>query len=506
MRTYLLLLLSLLYLKSQAQIAADFAPVIINQNGKYGILDEDGKTVVLPIYDTVIASFKDYTKYAVPRINPVFYIKKNGKYAFAYNLNLDTTMAHLDFPKEDWKWYVSEFKFDSIVEFSYEKQLYYHPLESYGFQPFYILKYKTNGKWGLIYFPAISTVSKYSMAFVSVPAYLGSCRITEARFDSIGKYNSDGFYDVLVNGKWRLLEVLNTPPSFYVNEKDDKVWVDKLYPEVFDTIPTLLSYEKDRQIPYFRRVKIDGKRTIVRLNSEKMLIENVFDKTCDRLLSYYKSESEKSIPYVSKIQMVCQNYADSTIDLYIKPTYPIWEEGFYLKLENIHMRVYYLDNYVELDTIINKIDEIHREFIILMLIPKPDSSIKSVSLSYCVVDAKSKEKKYFISSDSVQYDVFPSTTGIVISKNTITKTGVVLEFYDFLSESKKLTLKWPHNKLESLKILKDFARPSYSNPESHSNYLIIQTQIKGKEPKDIYYYDYTQKKFFKGKCKPCKLR
>jgi hypothetical protein len=85
MRIYLIILYSLLLFSfgnSFAQIRATYSPRIIEQNGKYGILDENGVTAILPIYDTIISTINNFEKLNLRRINPVFILKKGKKKRF----------------------------------------------------------------------------------------------------------------------------------------------------------------------------------------------------------------------------------------------------------------------------------------------------------------------------------------------------------------------------------------------------------------------------------------
>jgi hypothetical protein len=183
-KSYYLILFSLF-----AGLSNNYAQTILNQDGKYGLADKDGKVVLKPIYDMV--SGNEY-------LTTFFIVKQGGKYAYAYKVELDS-LTNLN--KEDCYWNISGFEFDSlhismIGTSSYKLELAYTEI-----------KYKKNGLWGMIYLQSI--VDSDVGAFVAVNvAGLGKLRMREAKYDEILDENKYCFWTTRLKNKYGLLNAV----------------------------------------------------------------------------------------------------------------------------------------------------------------------------------------------------------------------------------------------------------------------------------------------------------
>lgn len=246
----LLFLICLFMSYLSAQQCRPVAPRIIQLDGKFGLADEHGN--VLPAkYDKIYSTIHNYENLCLVKVNPVFIIKQNdGKYGLAYSVDMDSLFTNEMITNE---WYVSDLKYDSIVYLSYYDQFSYFN-ERFGRHSYCILKYKLDGKWGLIYVPTIR--SKYSdnpLESSSIPSALGYMRMTEPFFDKIKLeeklYPRDylahleplhGFHNVKINGKWRIAQVICEHTSILYDSKKP-AYKPKLrmhlYDAIWDSIP-----------------------------------------------------------------------------------------------------------------------------------------------------------------------------------------------------------------------------------------------------------------------------
>lgn len=288
------LLLSLLFSYtliacSHAQVGVGKAPVVIKLNGKFGISDEKGNIVVEPVNDTAYASCGNYKHLDVFAVNPFFILKRGNKLAYAYCLNQDDLGHQLPESKRHWK--ISEYIYETIDQYSFNTETYDDTCRGFRSEPYLVLRYKKNGKWGLMYVRSSNVMDKHFFSY-PFPASLGELRMTEAKYDTIAGYhhqkkltkrggyeNESGFYTVKSNGKFELLEVIYDP--VYGNKNNMSRWSNELYKDGgFDTIP--LQVEKKF---YVRK---NGKWGYVILHHETKTIEYVVPCMCHAL--FYLNE------------------------------------------------------------------------------------------------------------------------------------------------------------------------------------------------------------------------
>ncbi len=501
MRNYLLILFSLVTLNIFAQkYRAELAPRIINVNGKFGVLDQTGKTVINPENDTIIASIKDYLDIPTKQINPVFFIRRNNKYAFAYQINMDTTCDAYNFPKNKIRWFTSEFLFDKIEHDAYIVERYnYTYNNSFGSQPYYVLKYQLNGKCGLIYIPCHDAVDYSGLqSYRGYPAYLGTSQVTEAKCDSIGKLHYDGFYDVKVNGKWTLWEVIATPSNLgYNNGKQiTKKWVDRIYSEYFDSPPQLVGYVGGNYSPwefkqYYRYVKKGGKWGIIQLNQDRMEMKYIASCDCDTVdYTRYNSDvtysTERSIG--KGVVFLCEKRAQQKAVFYFNADSMVIDlKGF--------PPIYNLYALYPIDTLIDTKQDKHLVFTPLEFGVYDKALSKVKNRVICLIDLSRRKKTFFVEDDNTTYNLHYGHHGILIEKQTKTERGIQYEYTDFETGTLKLVIK-PKLNFKYLTWVTGYR-------EITNDYVVIKEEKGDNALTAKYYYNFRTKKFRKGRCKGC---
>ncbi len=483
---YLIIVCSFITVQALAQQFVRLAPRIIKVNDKFGIVDENNKTVVSPENDTIIASFKNYLYVRSQKINPVFFIKKNDKFAYAYQVDLDTNIEVVDFPEEKIRWYTSEFVFDDIelISFGLETFNYIYKNNSSLERTFVVLKYLLKGKWGLIYIPGSKAADYSGFEVLGYPGNLGISRLTEPKYDTIGKLYQDGLYDVKINGKWALWQVVAVPSNGglrdgkYITQK----WVNYLYPEYFDSPPKTVgdsrSYGGKYFKPYYRFVKKEGKWGVIKINPDTTEMKYIVPCQCDTVAySRYREEFNNSDIIFTCVQLkqnkisVYYNNQQLDIDLKVKPAV------FLCASLNI------------IDTIPNEKMEAHLTYERIRLLDYDKIAKKEIDMGYCLVDLSRHSSTFFINDSVTNYELHFGYHDILIEKQIKTTLGTQYEYSDFEKGVKKI-------------VIKPKANTNYRvSSRSIDDYPSIMEYKLGKDSKFKYYYDLKEKKFRKDKRK-----
>lgn len=225
---------------------------IINQDGKFGVSDENGVVILKPLYDSIIGDDNA----------PTFFIVRNGgKYTYFYKHGFDSITW---MKKEDRYWVLGDFEFDSlkpqVIGASYYNR-------SFGYS---IFKYSKAGKWGMIYLQTY-TVSGDGM-FPSAGFYAyeyGKLGIREARYDAILRSEPDDFFTTYLNGKYGLWNVVTGEE--YISE--------------FDTIPVFKGGDgaKGWYGLRERHVRKNGKWGVVRMDEETKTLNYIVPCRCGKV-------------------------------------------------------------------------------------------------------------------------------------------------------------------------------------------------------------------------------
>lgn len=495
MRIYLFILFSLLLFSNTfAQIRATYAPRIIEQNGKFGIIDENGITAVLPVYDTVISTIPDFEKLNLRRVNPVFILKKENKYAFAYCINLDSLKEMSQIPQTPWSWYISDVIYDNIETYGFTVAGVQSALTG-----FFVLKYKLDGKWGLIYIPGRNTVlADNFLVSVGKPSVLGNIRMTEAKYDSIlDPHILDGLFNVLLNGKWGLVEVISTHPDEVYNKGHSgfKEWRTQFYEGNWDTISIhTSSYFKEIEANYYRKVQKNGKWGLIKIQTDTKSIEylipcvneshNEIHSTYPIGVFYSTIKGEKDTVF----------FADTKTNINHK--FPIsLEEGWRVTV-----------NPIEFDTLPDKTtDKLHKRYVMIELRDTND-----ICKEMYILD-ESKNIKASFNKEDTEYKHYVSSLGVLISSKK--NIGMQNLFELFCLEKGKSLFSIKVNKNVSIDAYqtgtdylfrKAFIENDGTYYHSYNNcilqmYLVFVASETGKKDKVIGYYNFLSKKFYKKK-------
>lgn len=217
--------------------------IIFTQDNKYGMLDYDHKTILSPIYDTIIP-FQEYNLYITKKENQFGYSIKQWK--------------KKDFEKED-TWIISDESYDSLF-FSSELR---------------ILVYRQNNKYGFIDFKLYDTYQrkyKYSM---------GELSKTENKYDTVFFTDKnllilrqDSLYGMINRYRDKMPPQFDTPPKTpYMKEGSSSIIVQ--HQNKFGILPYAYSQEQ-ADLPfdeeplhykhYFYFVKKEGLWGVVNAN------------------------------------------------------------------------------------------------------------------------------------------------------------------------------------------------------------------------------------------------
>jgi hypothetical protein len=431
---------------------------IINKDGKYGIFDEKYGEIIAPECDKIESK---------PSWNGMFFILKKGeKYAFAYFRNLDST-GNFFYKYMTPHWEVSDFVYDELVSISH----------------FAALRSKKNGKYGMIY---IRTNFNCSRGFFTICSFdgLGGIDSTGAIYDEPFWYNDDGILNVKLEGKYRLvkcLDLLGSPAK----------WDMYTYPETFDSIA---KYPNNRDPKHdYRLIKKDGKWGLVKINPVIKEIEYIVPCDCDTLLtsSYKTPNSPEKNPV-----FLCEKKAQQKAVIY-------YDSANSMDVSNINKPVFHFYIFY-IDTIPNEKEEMHKKYVHITLGSYDIQSKIFSNKGQCLFDMQSGNTTFYIDDYNTTYEFFIGYHGIIIEKQTKTANGITYEYIDHETNSLKLTLKSNKKNIS-------YRMSHTSRHGSTNDYLIIE-MIKEKEGSKSYldndysykyYYDFRNKKFFKGKCKGC---
>lgn len=215
---------------------------IISNNGKYGIVDNDRKNIVIPIeYDTIIEGSKSesygYIDYAHS-----FILRKNNKYYFALKKwwKINTSRERADgwrtYPplegKDSTKWELFNQEFDTLYRF--EKLIVvYHSDKNATIQDYeiylddtcfqisnaiYPVIYRKNKKYGLLTFDRTTRIfGRYvtgNLSYKRMEYSIDNLQMYPAKYDSImylpiGNGADDNFLVTLNSGKYGLIGLEN---------------------------------------------------------------------------------------------------------------------------------------------------------------------------------------------------------------------------------------------------------------------------------------------------------
>lgn len=431
---------------------------ITNKDGKYGIFDKNHGVIVPPICDE-ITSKKDWS-------GMLFILKKDEKYAYAYFRNLDS------FGKYGYltpHWEVSEFVFDELVPTSKINTT---------------IRYKTNDKYGLIFIRTRHDCNTGIFTICGVDG-MGECKSTDALYDSPFWANEDNIWHVKLNEKYGFLELIS----------DSIKWINHTYNDWFDTIPLFIPsikwhYEKE---PFYRIVKQNNSWGVVKINTEKKILEYIVPCACDTILySWFEKPNSSSRNYV----FLCEKTAQQKAVIY-------YDSANSMDVSNINKPVYHF-NIFYTDTIPNEKEEKHKKYVHITLGSYDIQSKIFSNKEQCLVDVQSGNTTFYIDDYNITYEFFFGYHGIIIEKRTKTANGITYEYIDHETNSLKLTLKSNKKNIS-------YRMSHTSRHGSTNDYLIIE-MIKEKEINKSYldydysykyYFDFRKKKFFKGKCKGC---
>jgi hypothetical protein len=259
----------------------ELMPRIIQIQNKYGLVDEKGNSILLPIYDTIYSSIPNYERISetVTQLAPVFIFKKNAKYSFAYYIGLDTVSNFKILPEKERYWRIGELIYDSICKYSFDSDYYSDTTGGFGRKPYYVFKFKSNNKWGMLYIRGVGAYLRRGFAtpYNDNPGYLGQLEVVNPVFDEIVGMIGYSLYEVKLNGKWTFLQVLCKPANYGAHEKWNKdhtafkwelaplIWCERTFNDKFDTIVPLGGRFDENQ--YFN-VKKDNKWGAVKLNDK----------------------------------------------------------------------------------------------------------------------------------------------------------------------------------------------------------------------------------------------
>ena len=445
-------------------LVSDFAlaqnGTITNKDGKYGIFDKNHGVIVPPICDE-ITSKKDWS-------GMLFILKKDEKYAYAYFRNLDSSGKYGYLTPH---WEVSEFLFDELVPTSKINTT---------------IRYKTNEKYGLIFIRTRFDCNTGIFTICGVDG-MGECKSTNAIYDNPFWANDDNIWHVKLNGKYGFLELIS----------DSIKWINHTYNDWFDTIPLFIPRMTPylRIEPFYRIVKQNNSWGVVKINTEKKILEYIVTCDCDKVsYSWFEIPNSSERNYV----FLCEKRVKEKIILY---------DGSRDSLSiNIIDKppIYHLGKVFHIDTIPNEKEETHKKYVLITLGSYDIQSETFSNKGQCLVDMESGNTTFYIDDYNTTYKVIVGYHGIIIEKQTKTANGITYEYIDHETNSLKLTLKSNKKNIS-------YRMSHTSRHGSTNDYLIIE-MIKEKEGSKSYldndysykyYYDFRNKKFFKGKCKGC---
>jgi len=440
-------------------INSSVAQSVIEDNGKQGIIDGNGKIILSPIYDSVI--------YTPQYIKNFFLVKHNSKYAYVYKV----THFHKPYVREGNSISVNTKKLDSsywvLSDFEYDE---FYPL--FNFHRKYVtelyMKYKKNGMYGLIYIEAYS--EDKSIAFTELYfTDLGKATVFPPIYNQIlFRGNNSSIFPVQKGDKFGFIfrDKSDCTDSFYINNTEIK----------YDTIPRYISgnaYEwattigiKENQRYGVLQFNLDSCKTTYKIPCEcKTEVIKVYDRSPHRYSTFLCAETN-----TNKVTIYNQ-LTNSRFELPIKVKEKTIFEIFNTKDENRYLFIY------------DKNEEKK----------KKNEQLEYYENIYIVDLKNEKMKMSFLGNENVSYENYTIKDIPLLMKKTKVDGGFNYDFFDV--ETEKIILSMPPEKKGHHYI---FAK------RFDDKILQIKYYKTGKGLKKyIGYYDYNTKIYKKGKCKGC---
>lgn len=429
---------------------------ITEENGKYGLFDKNHGVIIDPVCEKIISK-SEWGK-------QIFILKKGSKYAYSYFRNLDS-LGKFGYLTPHWE--ISAFVFDELV-----------PISSMA-----ALRYKKNEKYGLIFVRTHFYCDNSIFRICSIDG-LGEVNSSEAIYDEPFWFNDDKILHVKKNNQYQLFQPI---------EVEGMGWINYTFNDWFDTIPLKIESGVREYEPLFRIVKKDSKWGVVKINHVIKELEYIVPCACDTVLySWFENPNSSKRNYV----FLCEKTAQQKAVIY-------YDSANSMDVFNINKPVYHFFIFYT-DTIPNEKVEKHKKYVHITLGSYDIQSKIFSNKGQCLVDVQSGAATFYIDDDSTAYEIFLGYHGIIIEKQTKTANGITYEYIDHETNSLKLTLKSNKKNIS-------YRMSHTSRHGSTNDYLIIE-MIKEKEGSKSYldndysykyYYDFRNKKFFKGKCKGC---
>lgn len=473
-------------------------PRIIQIENKYGLVDETGKSVLYLKYDTIYSSIPNYENEAnaLTRLSPVFIFKKDGKYGYTYHVSLDTLLNFKILPKNERYWKTSNLIYDSIREVGYSLDYYTDTTTGFGRRPYYVFKFKLADKWGMFYIRGVNTYLNRSPATpISLPGHLGQLEIVKPIYDKIDGFICRSVYNVKLNSKWTLLQVLYKPKGYgmnYIYDDNDRfnekkiiplTWVNKTFYDNFDTIPIIMNIQDDEN-NYFS-VKKDNKWGVIKIDHINEEWEYVAPCIYEHPLEYFGP-----IVAYTDSSTVLYDYDGNGKNIELKTVkdkdYLSYHHHFKFK----SFYVAYFDSNFKYPSCTNtgtgKITY-ENAFTIFVI----DTTSNQIVKSY----VSSKDTMYTFYPSNLYNDREEKITGVLIGKKVKSENNFIEYFADLESDKVKFSLD-----------LTDDGRGNchrYAYPTRCClDMAIINYRInKSGRKKHIGYYDFKTKEFKKGRYK-----
>lgn len=430
------------------------AQSVIEENGKQGIIDNNGKVILPPIYDAV--------KYYPDRIENFFLVRQNYKYAYVYKathfhkpkIRKGNSVYREDKELDSPYWVISDFEYDTIDPFFNFNRKYVTEL---------FMKYKKDGMYGLIHIE--SRAESRMMMFTEIyHSRLGKISILPPMYNQFF-FNDKSIFPIQKDDKFGFVFVQKNDctDSFYVDNTETK----------YDELPRHLFYGTDH-LPYIR-VKENQKYGLLKFD--------VFD-SC-KLVYQIPCKCETEIKQVSSSIFVCPKIEAGTMVVYNEDDKQRFElpaiekeggifEVFNTKNGDQFLSILYT-NYGKSNREIDNLERIEDIY---------------------VVDIKNQKIKIsFQGNENVSYEYYSridKNLGLIMRKTKI-NNGFSYDFFDI--EREQIVFSLPPAK-------KGYHYIMETN-FSCDNLLILYYKTGKGFKKNLGCYDYETKTYTKGQCKKC---
>lgn len=431
---------------------------IIEDKGKYGIADENGKVILQPRYEVV--------KYYPYRLKNFFLVRQNYKYAYVYKVTHSYKPEILEgnsvYQKSEELaspyWVVSDFEYDAIDPLFNFKRKYVSEL---------FMKYKKDGMYGLIHIE--SRGESKSMAFTELYHHnLGKNTVFPPIYNQIF-FSDNSIFPVQKNDKFGFIfnEKSDCTDSFYVNNTEIK----------YDEIPRHLSYNTDERT-YTIRIKENQKYGLLKFDYDGCKPKYQIPCECKTEVKQVYNSFQAS-PFI----FVCKETEAHTMVIYNEEDKQRFElpamekdEGVFRLLNTKNGNKYVLIEYRNDEKVNKEIDQLKR--------------YKNIY----IVDVKNEKMKIsFLGDKKMSYENYTIEGMPLIMRKTKTDNGFSYDFFDI--ETGQILFSIPPAK-----------KGYHYNFEPNFNYksLLVLYYKTGKGlKKKVGYYDYETKTYTKGKCKKC---